>query len=36
MNLKRNRSEMLILIEGPSNSPGGDNHSYLVRQLSLF
>jgi hypothetical protein len=22
--------------EGPSNSPGGDDHPYLARQLSVF
>jgi hypothetical protein len=29
--------ERLILkMRGPSNSSGGDDHPYLVRQLSVF
>jgi hypothetical protein len=31
------RAEEIDLVdEGPSNSPGGDDHPYLARQLSVF
>jgi hypothetical protein len=27
---------LILMTRGPSNSPGGDDHPYLARQLSVF
>jgi hypothetical protein len=36
MESQRNKPSRLTLTIGPSNSPGGDDHPYLARQLSVF
>jgi hypothetical protein len=36
MDLGESTSRLIFVDEGPSNSPGGDDHPYLARQLSVF